>query len=117
MPHVIVKLWPGNSEQQKVRLVEKIVKDVMDVLNWGGETISGEPDPEKDPYKAFPAGRMDLPRARELASSRRGPSASFVQHLSCRVAACCLVARRGTRTCKSDHRTPRSSSRIHRTTS
>lgn len=40
MPHVIVKLWPGESEEQKVRLVEKIVKDVMDVLKWGEETIS-----------------------------------------------------------------------------
>jgi 4-oxalocrotonate tautomerase len=40
MPHIIVKLWPGESEQQKVRLVEKMVKDVMDILNWGEETIS-----------------------------------------------------------------------------
>ena len=30
MPHVIVKLWPGKSEQQKTRLAEKITKDVMD---------------------------------------------------------------------------------------
>ena len=28
MPHVIVKLWPGKSEQQKIRLAEAIVKDV-----------------------------------------------------------------------------------------
>lgn len=40
MPHVIVKLWPGESEEQKVRLAERIVKDVMDVLNWGEETVS-----------------------------------------------------------------------------
>ena len=33
MPHVIVKLWPGQSEQQKTRLADKIAKDVMDVLN------------------------------------------------------------------------------------
>ena len=33
MPHVIVKLWPGKSEQQKRRLTEAIVKDVMHVLN------------------------------------------------------------------------------------
>jgi hypothetical protein len=32
MPHVIVKLWPGKSEQQKARLAEEIVKDVMDVF-------------------------------------------------------------------------------------
>jgi len=28
MPHVIVKLWPGKSEQQKARLAEEIAKDV-----------------------------------------------------------------------------------------
>jgi len=40
MPHVIVKLWPGKSDQQKTRLAEKIAKDVMDVLNYGEESVS-----------------------------------------------------------------------------
>jgi 4-oxalocrotonate tautomerase len=40
MPHVIVKLWPGKSEQQKVRLSEEIVKDVTKVLNYGEESVS-----------------------------------------------------------------------------
>ncbi len=40
MPHVIVKLWPGKSEQQKARLAEEIVKDVMNVLNHGEESVS-----------------------------------------------------------------------------
>ena len=40
MPHVIVKLWPGKSEQQKERLAEKIAKDVMDVFNYGEEPVS-----------------------------------------------------------------------------
>ncbi len=40
MPHVIVKLWPGKSERQKVRLTEAIVKDVMNVLNYGEESVS-----------------------------------------------------------------------------
>jgi 4-oxalocrotonate tautomerase len=40
MPHVIVKLWPGKSEQQKVRLAEEIVKDVMKVLSYGEESVS-----------------------------------------------------------------------------
>jgi 4-oxalocrotonate tautomerase len=40
MPHVIVKLWPGKSEQQKERLAEKIAQDVMDVLNYGEESVS-----------------------------------------------------------------------------
>ena len=40
MPHVIVKLWPGKSEKQKARLAEAIVKDVMDVLDYGEESVS-----------------------------------------------------------------------------
>ena len=40
MPHVIIKLWPGKSEQQKIRLAEEIVKDVMNVLNHGEESVS-----------------------------------------------------------------------------
>jgi 4-oxalocrotonate tautomerase len=40
MPHVIVKLWPGKSEQQKTRLAEEIAKDVMEILNYGEESVS-----------------------------------------------------------------------------
>ena len=40
MPHVIVKLWPGKSEQQKTLLAERITNDVMAVLNYGAESVS-----------------------------------------------------------------------------
>ena len=40
MPHVIVKLWPGKSEQQKARLADKIAEGVMEVLNYGEESVS-----------------------------------------------------------------------------
>jgi 4-oxalocrotonate tautomerase len=40
MPHVIVKLWPGRSEQQKAQLSKEIVADVMAVLSSGDEWIS-----------------------------------------------------------------------------
>jgi 4-oxalocrotonate tautomerase len=40
MPHVIVKLWLGKSQEQKARLADKIAKDVMDVLNYGEESVS-----------------------------------------------------------------------------
>ena len=40
MPHVIVKLWPGKSDRQKARLSEAIVHDVMNVLNYGEESVS-----------------------------------------------------------------------------
>jgi 4-oxalocrotonate tautomerase len=40
MPHVIVKLWPGKSEQQKAKLSEEITRAVMSVLNYGEESVS-----------------------------------------------------------------------------
>jgi 4-oxalocrotonate tautomerase len=40
MPHVIVKLYPGRSEQQKDRLAEEIVKDVVTITNCGEEAVS-----------------------------------------------------------------------------
>jgi len=40
MPHVIVKLFPGRSEQQKARLADAIVKSVMEVLNSTEDSVS-----------------------------------------------------------------------------
>ena len=40
MPHVIVKLWPGKSEQQKARLAGAITRAVTDVLGYGEESVS-----------------------------------------------------------------------------
>jgi len=40
MPHVIVKMWPGKSEKQKARLADAITRDVMEILNYGEESVS-----------------------------------------------------------------------------
>jgi len=40
VPHIIVKLWPGKSEQQKTQLAEAITKDVMDIFDYGEESVS-----------------------------------------------------------------------------
>jgi 4-oxalocrotonate tautomerase len=40
MPHVIVKLWPGKTEQQKACLAGAITKDVMEILGYGDEPVS-----------------------------------------------------------------------------
>jgi 4-oxalocrotonate tautomerase len=40
MPHVIVKLWPRKSEKQKAKLAEEITKSVMEVLNYGEDSVS-----------------------------------------------------------------------------
>jgi 4-oxalocrotonate tautomerase len=39
-PHVIVKLYPGRSERQKIRLAEAIVKDVVAIIKCGEESVS-----------------------------------------------------------------------------
>ena len=40
MPHVIVKLYPGRSEQQKTQLAEEIVKDVVAIAKCEEKSVS-----------------------------------------------------------------------------
>ena len=40
MPHIIVKLWPGKSEPQKTQLAEAITRDVVEIFQYGEESIS-----------------------------------------------------------------------------
>ncbi|TFW08118.1 4-oxalocrotonate tautomerase [Oxalobacteraceae bacterium OM1] len=40
MPHVIVKLWPGKSEQQKQCLADAITEAVTTVLRYGEDSVS-----------------------------------------------------------------------------
>jgi 4-oxalocrotonate tautomerase len=40
MPHVVVKLYAGRSEQQKAALAEALTKAVMSTLNSGEDPIS-----------------------------------------------------------------------------
>jgi len=40
MPHVIVKLSTGKSEEQKKRLAEAIANNVMEILHYGPESVS-----------------------------------------------------------------------------
>ena len=56
MPHIIVKLWPGKSEQQKARLAEAITKNVMEVFHYGEESVSvamEEISPQDWPEKVY----------------------------------------------------------------
>ena len=66
MPHVIVKLWPGKSEQQKTRLAALITRSVMDVLNYGEEAVSvgiEEIEPEKWKEQVYQPDILDKPAA------------------------------------------------------
>ncbi len=40
MPHVIIKFYPGRSEEQKSRLAQAIVKDVMAIARVGDDAVS-----------------------------------------------------------------------------
>lgn len=40
MPHVIVKLYPGRSDEQKIKLANEIVKDVVAIANCDEKTVS-----------------------------------------------------------------------------
>lgn len=40
MPHISIKLYPGRLEQQKVRLAEQMVKDVISLLESSEDSIS-----------------------------------------------------------------------------
>ncbi|MDB5395994.1 MAG: 4-oxalocrotonate tautomerase [Rhodospirillales bacterium] len=40
MPHVIVKLWPGKSDEQKRRLSDAIAQNVTTILNYGEDAVS-----------------------------------------------------------------------------
>lgn len=40
MPHVIVKLWPGKTEAQKLELSDAIVRGVTAILQYGDEAVS-----------------------------------------------------------------------------
>jgi 4-oxalocrotonate tautomerase len=64
MPHVIVKLWPGNSEQQKAQLADAIAKNVMDVLGIGEESVSvsmEEVEPEDWAEKVYQPDIVNKP--------------------------------------------------------
>ena len=40
MPHVIVKLYPGRTEEQKKRLTEEITKDVVEIAGCEEKGVS-----------------------------------------------------------------------------
>ena len=40
MPHIIVKLYPGRSDEQKTHLAEEIVKDVVTIAKCEEKSVS-----------------------------------------------------------------------------
>lgn len=64
MPHVIVKLYPGRSEELKTRLAEEVAKSVMNVLNFPEESVSvavEEVEPKDWAEKVYKPDILDKP--------------------------------------------------------
>jgi 4-oxalocrotonate tautomerase len=40
MPHVVVKLWPGQTETQKAKLAEAIVKSLSQTVDASADSVS-----------------------------------------------------------------------------
>ncbi|MBX9877530.1 MAG: tautomerase family protein [Candidatus Obscuribacterales bacterium] len=40
MPHVVVKLWPGRSEEVKKQIAERISKDISEIINKSEDSVS-----------------------------------------------------------------------------
>jgi 4-oxalocrotonate tautomerase len=40
MPHIIVKLYPGRTEEQKRKLTDEIVKDVVEIAKCEEKSVS-----------------------------------------------------------------------------
>ena len=40
MPHVIVKLWPGKTDEQKAQLADAIARDVIALLGSSEASVS-----------------------------------------------------------------------------
>lgn len=40
MPHVIVKLWPGKSDDQKSRLADAFTESVIGILGYDDDAVS-----------------------------------------------------------------------------
>ena len=56
MPHIIVKLYPGRTEDQKNQLAAKIVKDVVEISRCEEKVVSvafEEVDPKDWPEKVY----------------------------------------------------------------
>lgn len=59
MPHIIVKLYPGRTEEQKISLAEQITKDVVTIAKCPAEAVSvaiEEVEPERwneEVYKPY----------------------------------------------------------------
>jgi 4-oxalocrotonate tautomerase len=66
MPHVIVKLYPGRSDQVKKRLAEAIAKNIVDIALCEEKAVSvalEEIEPEDWPEAVYKPDILDKPQS------------------------------------------------------
>ena len=64
MPHVVVKLYPGRSEEQKQALADAIARDVVAIAACEEKTVSvafEEVDPAEWPEKVYRPEILERP--------------------------------------------------------
>lgn len=62
MPHVIIKMYPGRTDEVKQRLCEQVVSDITKIAGCGVESVSvaiEEIEPEKWPEAVYRPDIMD----------------------------------------------------------
>ena len=72
MPHIIVKMFPGRTEEQKQRLADAITNDVADIAKCDETSISvaiEEVDPMEWPEKVY---RPDILNAESTLYKKPG---------------------------------------------
>jgi 4-oxalocrotonate tautomerase len=72
MPHIIVKMFPGRTEEQKQRLADAITNDVADIAKCDETSVSvaiEEVDPMEWPEKVY---RPDILNAESTLYKKPG---------------------------------------------
>ena len=64
MPHVVVKMYPGRSEDVKAQMATAIARDIVEIAQCGEEWVSvgiEEVDPAEWPEKVYRPEILDRP--------------------------------------------------------
>jgi 4-oxalocrotonate tautomerase len=85
MPHIIVKLYPGRTEEQKIRLTEAITKDVVEIAKCPEEAVSLAIEEISQDEWDEKVNKPDILNKRNLSNG----TVCVSRHLSCVQVICC----------------------------
>jgi 4-oxalocrotonate tautomerase len=72
MPHVVVKLWPGKSEQLSKKLAGEISQSVMSVFSYGDGSVSVAFEKVESQQWTEKAHRPDIKAKRDQLGQENG---------------------------------------------